>query len=38
LRDDGVIDPLESRKVIAMGLEAAANAPIAETHFGIFRM
>jgi acetyl-CoA carboxylase carboxyltransferase component len=38
LWDDGIIDPLETRKVIAMGLEAAANAPIAETHFGIFRM
>ncbi len=38
LWDDGIIDPVETRKVIAMGLEAAANAPIAETHFGIFRM
>ena len=38
LWDDGIIDPLDTRKVIAFGLEAAANAPIAETKFGIFRM
>ena len=38
LWDDGIIDPLETRKVLAMGLEAAANAPLAETRFGIFRM
>ncbi len=38
LWDDGIIDPLDTRRVIAMGLEAAAHAPIAPTHFGIFRM
>ncbi|HEV2262284.1 MAG TPA: carboxyl transferase domain-containing protein, partial [Candidatus Rubrimentiphilum sp.] len=38
LWDDGIIDPLETRHVLAVGLEAAANAPIAETRFGIFRM
>ncbi len=38
LWDDGIIDPLETRNVLAMGLEAAANAPLAETRFGIFRM
>ncbi|MGV3640056.1 MAG: acyl-CoA carboxylase subunit beta [Adhaeribacter sp.] len=27
---DGIIDPLETRKVIAMGIEAASQAPIAE--------
>ena len=38
LWDDGVIDPLDTRKVIALGLEAAANAPIEPPAFGIFRM
>ncbi|MDQ2662555.1 MAG: methylcrotonoyl-CoA carboxylase [Candidatus Eremiobacteraeota bacterium] len=36
--DDGIIDPLDTRKVIALGLEAAANAPLPPTQFGIFRM
>ncbi len=36
--DDGVIDPLDTRAVLAMGLDAAANAPQPPTHFGIFRM
>ncbi|MGB8796038.1 MAG: carboxyl transferase domain-containing protein, partial [Candidatus Aquilonibacter sp.] len=38
LWDDGIIDPLDTRHVIAMGLDAAANAPLPPTHFGIFRM
>jgi acetyl-CoA carboxylase carboxyltransferase component len=36
--DDGIIDPLDTRHVIAMGLDAAANAPQPQTQFGIFRM
>jgi len=36
--DDGVIDPLDTRRVLALGLAAAANAPVAETTFGVFRM
>jgi 3-methylcrotonyl-CoA carboxylase beta subunit len=36
--DDGIIDPLDTRHVIAMGLDAAAHAPQARTQFGIFRM
>ncbi len=36
--DDGVIDPLDTRRVLAMGLEAAAYAPQPPTQFGIFRM
>jgi len=36
--DDGVIDPLDTRRVLAIGLEAAANAPQPPTTFGIFRM
>ena len=38
LWDDGVIDPLDTRRVIAMGIEAALHAPIPETRFGVFRM
>jgi acetyl-CoA carboxylase carboxyltransferase component len=38
LWDDGIIDPLDTRRVLALGLAAALNAPIPETTFGIFRM
>jgi acetyl-CoA carboxylase carboxyltransferase component len=38
LWDDGVIDPLDTRRVIALGLEAAACAAPRPTHFGVFRM
>ena len=38
LWDDGVIDPLDTRRVLALGLAAAANAPVPDTTFGIFRM
>jgi len=38
LWDDGVIDPLETRKVLTLGLSAAMNAPIEKTTFGVFRM
>jgi 3-methylcrotonyl-CoA carboxylase beta subunit len=38
LWDDGIIDPLDTRRVLALGLTAALNAPIPETEFGIFRM
>ena len=38
LWDDGVIDPRDSRKILALSLRAALNAPIGETKFGVFRM
>ena len=38
LWDDGLIDPLDTRRVLALGLSAALNAPIEETRFGVFRM
>ena len=38
LWDDGVIDPADTRRVLALGLSAALNAPISETRFGVFRM
>src|SRR4051794_16855995 len=38
LWDDGIIDPLDTRRILALGLAAARNAPVPETTFGIFRM
>ena len=36
--DDGVIDPADTRRVLALGLSATLNQPIGEPKFGIFRM
>ena len=38
LWDDGIIDPRDTRRVLALGLAAAARAPIPEPRFGVFRM
>lgn len=38
LWDDGVIDPMDTRTVLGLGLSAALNAPIEPTQFGVFRM
>ena len=38
LWDDGVIDPVDTRMVLGLGLSAALNAPIEKTEFGVFRM
>jgi 3-methylcrotonyl-CoA carboxylase beta subunit len=38
LWDDGIIDPVDTRRVLALGLSAALNAPIPPTRFGVFRM
>ncbi|MBA2449337.1 MAG: methylcrotonoyl-CoA carboxylase [Chloroflexi bacterium] len=38
LWDDGILDPVETRTVLALGLSAALNAPIPPTTFGVFRM
>jgi 3-methylcrotonyl-CoA carboxylase beta subunit len=38
LWDDGVIDPLDTRRVLSLGLSASLNAPIPPTRFGVFRM
>ncbi len=38
LWDDGVIDPIDTRKILGLGLSAALNAPILSTQFGLFRM
>src|SRR5690242_12922752 len=38
LWDDGIVDPLDTRRVLALGVAAALNAPIPESEFGVFRM
>ena len=38
LWDDGIIDPLDTRRHLAMGLAAAVQAPVEPTRFGVFRM
>jgi 3-methylcrotonyl-CoA carboxylase beta subunit len=38
LWDDGVIDPLDTRRIVALALSFALKAPIEETRFGLFRM
>jgi acetyl-CoA carboxylase carboxyltransferase component len=38
LWDDGIIDPLDTRHVLALGIAASLNAPIPDTTFGVFRM
>ncbi|WP_286987246.1 carboxyl transferase domain-containing protein, partial [Thiomonas sp. UBA7699] len=38
LWDDGIIDPIDTRRVLALGLSAALHAPIPQTRFGVFRM
>ena len=38
LWDDGIINPLDTRQVLALGISAAQNAPLKESNYGIFRM
>ena len=38
LWDDGIIDPADTRNVLAMGIAAALNAPIEKADWGVFRM
>ena len=38
LWDDGVIDPRETRRVIGLALEVAAQAPLEPVRYGVFRM
>jgi 3-methylcrotonyl-CoA carboxylase beta subunit len=38
LWDDGVINPAETRRVLALAISASLNAPIEPTRFGVFRM
>ncbi|MED5517963.1 MAG: carboxyl transferase domain-containing protein, partial [Pseudomonadota bacterium] len=36
--DDGIIDPADTRRVLALSLSAALNRPVEPTRFGVFRM
>lgn len=38
LWDDGIIDPRDTRTVLALGIAASLNAPLPDTSFGVFRM
>ena len=38
LWDDGVVDPADSRRLLALAISASLNAPIEDTKFGVFRM
>jgi 3-methylcrotonyl-CoA carboxylase beta subunit len=38
LWDDGIIDPVDTRRVLGLALSAAANAPLGEPGYGVFRM
>src|SRR6266581_851205 len=38
LWDDGIIDPVDTRTVLALGIAASLNAPMPDTPFGVFRM
>ena len=38
LWDDGILDPIDTRTALALGISAAFNAPIPEPRFGVFRM
>jgi len=38
LWDDGVIDPVDTRRVLGMALSLSDGQPLPDTHFGIFRM
>jgi 3-methylcrotonyl-CoA carboxylase beta subunit len=38
LWDDGIIDPVDTRRVLGLSLSAAANAPISPVGYGVFRM
>ncbi|MCK9291532.1 MAG: acyl-CoA carboxylase subunit beta, partial [Bacteroidales bacterium] len=38
LWDDGIIDPVDTRKMIAMGIAASLNNPFPDQQFGVFRM
>ncbi|MPY82820.1 MAG: methylcrotonoyl-CoA carboxylase [Actinophytocola sp.] len=38
LWDDGVIDPADTRTVVGLALSAAANAPLDDISYGVFRM
>jgi acetyl-CoA carboxylase carboxyltransferase component len=38
LWDDGILDPVDTRQTLGLGLSVAYNAPISDARFGVFRM
>jgi acetyl-CoA carboxylase carboxyltransferase component len=36
--DDGIIDPVDTRRVLGLSIEAAQNAPVGEAGYSTFRM
>ena len=38
LWDDGIIDPMDTRMILALGISTSLNAPLEDTEFGVFRM
>jgi acetyl-CoA carboxylase carboxyltransferase component len=38
LWDDGILDPIETREALALGISMALNAPVPDHQFGVFRM
>ena len=38
LWDDGILDPIETRRVLGLAIAASLNAPMEETRYGVFRM
>ena len=38
LWDDGIIDPIDTRKILALGIAASLNQPFPQQQFGVFRM
>jgi len=36
--DDGIIDPLDTRMILALGISTSLNAELKESNFGVFRM
>jgi len=38
LWDDGIIDPVDTRRVLGLAISASLNAPIEQSRFGVFRM
>lgn len=38
LWDDGIIDPIDTRRVLGLAISASLNAPIGDTRYGLFRM
>jgi acetyl-CoA carboxylase carboxyltransferase component len=38
LWDDGIIDPIDTRKILGLSIAASLNRKYEKTHYGVFRM